>query len=74
MSERLVNAATEVKKALKWIIISGAGTTALAAIYTALEDWQSGVMDWRGFLSKVAFILAFMLLNTAIYFIHEYSK
>lgn len=74
MSEKIKNANEELKKALKWLLISGAATTALNAVYTALQDFETGATDLRGFLSRLGFTIAFMVLNAVIYWLHEVSK
>lgn len=74
MNKRNKRAITEVKKALKWIILSGAMTTALNAVYSSVGLLESGEIDCRTFLIGMAFTLTFMILNTGLYYVHEYRK
>lgn len=70
---KLNNAKSEFAKAFKWLVKSGVLMTALNATLVALNALQSGQIDIKVFLTGEIYILSFMLVNGAIYFVGQYK-
>lgn len=64
----------EAKKALKWIILSGAALTALNGLSASLLSLEKGEIDLRMFIAGLFFTISYAVINTLIYWIHEYNN
>lgn len=75
MDKKKVNKANlNVKKALKWLVRSGALLTALNAVMVGLTSMQANEIDMVQFIEGVLYTVAFMVINTGIYWVHEYTN
>lgn len=64
----------QVKKAVGWLIKSGALLTALNASSVLLSSLQTGDINIQAFGQGLLYTFAFMFINATIYYIHEVNN
>ena len=72
--ERIQNANEKTRKILKYLVASGTLLTALNAIRVLLEQAQANEINFQELLVGIVYTIAFMVINTAIYYIIKLSE